>query len=355
MIILNESKIKYGKLDELLQDQLHDLRFSSNVNILVDLKEIYKKFFRPDIMTEFDSVQSVKEEILSDIINIIGHYRNYFYKRNKYTNFVFFYSTKKCDEILKTNPDYKKTYYDKYFEGHDDNEKKKISLFKEITKFLDIFINAVPHCRFFDTYKSDEFAYMKAYIANIPNNELTLILSNDDILFQLISNNVFVLDIKGIRSSLLRKDNVVSILSKRETSLTSNMIPLIVAIGGNDKYSISGLPRVALNRATQIVDYLVNKDIAHDENSVSVPIDFTKLDTNVKLEKKVFDNRDLITKNYFAIRSDTIYYKNKMLMDSEFATVTVNRSRRELEETNAKMFTRFPLQIDMLLRGEKGE
>ena len=220
-------------------------------------------------------------------------------------------------------------------------------------KFLDIFINAVPHCRFFDTYKSDEFAYMKAYIANIPNNELTLILSNDDILFQLISNNVFVLNIKGIRSSLLRKDNVVSILSKRETSLTSNMIPLIVAIGGNDKYSISGLPRVALNRATKIVDYLVNKDIAHDENSVSVPIDFTKLDTNVKLEKKVFDNRDLITKNYFAIRSDTIYYKNKMLMDSEFATVTVKRSRRELEDTNAKMFTRFPLQIDMLLRGEK--
>ena len=60
MIILNESKIKYEKLDELLQDQLHDLRFSSNVNILVDLKEIYKKFFRPDILTEFDSVQSVR-------------------------------------------------------------------------------------------------------------------------------------------------------------------------------------------------------------------------------------------------------------------------------------------------------
>lgn len=355
MIILNESKIKYEKLDELLQDQLHDLRFSSNVNILVDLKEIYKKFFRPDILTEFDSVQSVREEILSDIINIIGHYRNYFYKRNKYTNFVFFYSTKKCDEILRMNPDYKKTYYEKYFDGHDDNEKKKISLFKDVTNFLEVFINAIPHCRFFDTYKSDEFAYMKAYINKIPNNELTLILSNDDILFQLISNNVFVLDIKGIRSSLLRKDNVVALLSKRETSLTSNMIPLIVAIGGNDKYSISGLPRVALNRATKIVDYLVNKDVAHDENSVSVPIDFTKLDSNIKLEKKVFDNRDLITENYFAIRSDTIYYKNKMLMEAEFDNVSVKRSRHELEDINAKMFTRFPLQIDMILRGEKGD
>lgn len=355
MIILNESKIKYEKLDELLQDQLHDLRFSSNVNILVDLKEIYKKFFRPDILTEFDSVQSVREEILSDIINIIGHYRNYFYKRNKYTNLVFFYSTKKCSEILKTNPDYKKTYYEKYFDGHDDNEKKKISLFKDVTNFLEVFINAIPHCRFFDTYKSDEFAYMKAYIDKIPTNELTLILSNDDILFQLISNNVFVLDIKGIRSSLLRKDNVVALLSKRETSLTSNMIPLIVAIGGNDKYSISGLPRVALNRATKIVDYLVDKDIAHDENSVSVPIDFTKLDPNIKLEKKVFDNRDLITENYFAIRSDTIYYKNKMLMEAEFDNVSVKRNRRELEDINAKMFTRFPLQIDMILRGEKGD
>ena len=75
MIMLNESKIKYEKLDELLQDQLHDLRFSSNVNILVDLKEIYKKFFRPGILDKFDSVQIVKEEILSDIINTIGHYR----------------------------------------------------------------------------------------------------------------------------------------------------------------------------------------------------------------------------------------------------------------------------------------
>lgn len=49
MVIFNEAKPKYEKLDELLNDQLQDIRFSNQVNIIIDLKEVFKKFFRPDI------------------------------------------------------------------------------------------------------------------------------------------------------------------------------------------------------------------------------------------------------------------------------------------------------------------
>ena len=101
MVILNEAKPKHEHLDEILEDQLQDIRFSNQVNIIVDLKEILRKFFRPDIDAEIIPRRQLLEEISADIINTIGHYRNYFYKKGKYTTFYILYSKEKCEEILK--------------------------------------------------------------------------------------------------------------------------------------------------------------------------------------------------------------------------------------------------------------
>ena len=50
MIVLNESKIKYELLNELFRDYLEDIQFSTNTNIIVDLKEVIRKLFRPEIL-----------------------------------------------------------------------------------------------------------------------------------------------------------------------------------------------------------------------------------------------------------------------------------------------------------------
>ena len=111
MVIFNEAKPKYEKLDELLEEYIQDIRLSNQVNIIIDLKEILKKFFRPDVTSDNFSHRALIEEISSDIINTVGHYRNYFYKKGKYTNFYFLYSYEKCEKLIAENPNYKKDYY----------------------------------------------------------------------------------------------------------------------------------------------------------------------------------------------------------------------------------------------------
>ena len=105
MVIFNEAKPKYTKLDELLEMYLNDIRFSNQVNIIVDVKELIRKFFRPDIIIDNRNRRSLIEEISSDIINTLGHYRNYFYKKGKYTTFYFLYSFDKCQTLLSENSD----------------------------------------------------------------------------------------------------------------------------------------------------------------------------------------------------------------------------------------------------------
>ena len=92
MVIFNEAKPKYEKLDELLENYNQDIRLANQVNVIIDVKEITKKFFRPDVSSNIFSEKALKEEISSDLINTIGHYRNYFYKKGKYTNIFLLYS-----------------------------------------------------------------------------------------------------------------------------------------------------------------------------------------------------------------------------------------------------------------------
>ena len=146
MVIFNEAKPKYEKLDELFEPYILDIRFSNQVNIIVDLKEIAKKFLRPDVIAS-NPRSALIEEISSDMINVISHYRNYFYKKGKYTTFYFLYSFEKCEELKKKNPNYKETYYEKYF----DNEEAKVSLIKNSIKVVEKVISVVPNAFFIET------------------------------------------------------------------------------------------------------------------------------------------------------------------------------------------------------------
>ena len=54
MVILNEAKPKYEKLDELLEAYNQDIRLSNQVNIIIDVKGNYKEILSPRcLITDF--------------------------------------------------------------------------------------------------------------------------------------------------------------------------------------------------------------------------------------------------------------------------------------------------------------
>lgn len=350
MVIFNEAKPKYEKLDELLESYNQDLRLSSQVNIIIDLKEIVRKFFRPDVNIENFSQKILIEEISSDILNTIGHYRNYFYKKGKYTNFFILYSYSKCEKLLALNPEYKDEYYNKYFDDNDE----RTDIIKRSIQVVEKVSSVISHVNFIDTSKYDEFIYAK-YIKNtIKQNELILILSNDDIFFQLLDTNTVVLNLKGIKSDILTTKNAISILTKKDDyTFSSNLIPLLLAISGHKKYSIKGISSIALIKGCNIIQHLLNKELIKDVNSIEIPIEFSKLDPKNKLELSLINNKDTIIKNYELIRLDSLLYSSKVIIANDFISNGKIGSSNYFKDLNSKIFTSFPLQIEMILKGEK--
>jgi len=344
MIILNEIKIKYDHLDTLLEEKLQDIRFSNNVNVIIDLKEIYRKFFRPNMLTVEGSKKLIIEEISSDVINIISHYRNYFYKKGKYSSFYFLYSKEECEIFKKIYPEYKKSHYEKHFDSIEDAD--KIAILKKVTEVLEKIIPNIPNTIFINTSKYDEFVVAKFIVAKSNSNEINIVLSNDEVFTQLVDGHTFLLNIKGINTDLVDSSNAVANITKSKSKLSSNMIPFILAFGGTKHYSLNNFPGIALIKAVNIIEQLLKENSLSDNSFVEFP-EFDKTQNTFILE-----NYNELKLNYEIITGNKVLFSNTTDISTLFNKPKAPHSWNYFLELNSKIFTNFPLMLDMMLKGE---
>lgn len=372
MVILNEAKPKYEKLDELLESKMTDIRFSNQVTMIIDLKDILRKFFRPDLSAKNYPTKVLIEEISADVLNTIAHYRNYFFKRGKYTNFYILDSMKRSPELDEYYEGYREEFYSKYIDIEDkpgenisraefenmlpENEYKRYICGK-VRSVVSIVSKMFPHVYPIDTSDYGDLVYSKLIIENIKSNELVFILSNDQIMFQLVSNNVSVITPKGIKSEFITDKNIYQLQSKKDdmtTELSVGLYPLVLALAGVKKYSIKNVRGIGFYKGITLLESLIEKEKIVNAGSIAVPIEYSKLDKNDKLEKIFLENQELIDLNYNIIRGDLFLNKNKKLLISK---ITADHQRRysidEIKRLNEKIFVTVPIQLDMLLRGEK--
>jgi hypothetical protein len=352
MLILNEVKIKYDYLDQLLEEKLNDIRFGNDVNIVIDLKEIFRKFFRPNIMIDNLIGRDIIEEITSDIINVIGHYRNYLYKKGKYSTFYFLYSKSEC-EIMKTkHADYKKDYYSKYFHGENELDQHKASILKKVVEALDKIINHIPNASFINTSEFDEYVVASFLIGKTKPNEINLILSNDELMAQLISKNTFMLNIKGINTKILDESNSISVIIDKPTKVTNKLLPLLLSISGADRYNLENIERIGLIKGVNMIDKLLTSGKLLDTEYLDFPISQDTLSEKDRVEKVLKDNYDKITKNYNIIKSSDVLYSNVASLTVLFNKPKVMHTFSYYKDLNAKIFSTYPLNLDMMLKGE---
>jgi hypothetical protein len=350
MIIFKEIKVKYEYLDVILEEHLRNIRYSNNVNVIIDLKEVVRKVYRPDILDENSITNETIEELSSDIIGIAAHYRNYFYKNGKYSSIFFFYSGKECSIMKAKFPDYKKEYYQKYL--YDPERAIRRGLIEKAVNISDKIINKVPNCQFIDSSDYDEFVMTKFLVQQIPKNEFTLILSNDEVMAQLISSNVSIINMKSTNSDLLTETNAVSKIFKKDTNISSKLVSLVSALIGTQHYSLYNIPNVGPHRAIKAVEHLLNTGKIMDTEYITFPIKVEKLDAKNTIEKMLIEHYDGIKKNYEIIRADDVLHSNQTNIKIKFNKPIQTYSTNYFLELNAKVFTNHPISIDMLLKGE---
>lgn len=350
MIVLNEVKVKYEVLDELLKEQLQDIRFSTNVNVIIDVKEVVKKFFRKDLFPTIGTHEMIIQEIVADMVNIIGHYRNYFFKQGKYSTFYCLYSKKENSTFKEIYPEYKRYHYEKYFT--DPEESEKIALVKKSMVAFEKIVNSVPNSFFIDTSEFDEMIVAKHIISRTLPNELNVILSDDELMFQLLNEHTFILNLKGVLTKILDSKNAVSILIKRESELSSNMIPLLLTMSGVKRYSLNGIPNVALLKSESMIKSLIKRGVIMDSEYFKFPIEVEKLDPANKMDLRLLENYDQLSRDYSIITGNDILYSNELRISQLLNGHKKVGSKSYFLELNSKIFNTFPIQLDMLMKGE---
>jgi len=350
MVVLNEVKIKYDHLDSILKEKIQNIKFTNNITVIIDLKEIFRKIFRPNILLEENINSKTVEEVASDIINIISHYRNYFYKLGKYSSFYFVYSKSECEIMKNKYNGYKEEYYKKYF--YDPEKLKKIDTVNKAILIFERIINQIPNCFFIDSSKYDEFIITKFITMKIPKNELVFILSADEIMSQVLSKNTYMINIKGINSKLITEENAVSVLFEYSAKFSSKLIPLISSMTGTGRYNLKNIERIGPSRAIKIIEELLENQKLLDSEYISFPIKLDSLDPKIKLEKTIIDNFNLISNNFDIITSNDVLYSNLNNITTLFNKSTQIYSQNYFLELNSKIFSTYPLSLDMLLKGE---
>lgn len=350
MVVFNEMKIKYEALDTLLSDLISNIKFTSNVNVIVDVKEILKKVFRPDIFPEIIINKGLfLEEIVSDIIGIISHYRNYFFKRGKYSSFYFIYSEEKCEEFIKIYPDYKKEYYEKYFDMTQD----KSTIRSKIVHASKDIINKVPNCHFIDSSRFEDTSVVKFLKNKIEKNELTFLLSNDDFWFQCLEDtHIFALNCKGIKSQLLRACNIMDYISSgKNISFSAKLLPLVFSISGNSRYNLNNIKGIGIIKAINMVINLLLDGKISDTDYLEFPIKKEAL-KNTGIDKIILENFKTLSLNYRIITCNEVIYTHSTEIQALFNTAKTVLPENYFTELNAKLFNSYPLNLDMLFKGE---
>lgn len=352
MILINEAKPKYTRLDEILEPVLTDVRFARDIVMVIDLKDAIRKFYRPDITVDGDPGAAI-EEMSADIINIIAHYRNYFFKRGgRRTKFFILYSEEECSDITRDFPNYRYDYYQKRFA----EDTFKSNIVKKAVFILSKVAEIIPNVAYINTSDYDELVYVKRICEVAEKNRLVFILSTDYLLYQCLDDNVFAITVEGIRSELITKTNVMQRITKRddEFHFSSDLIPFLFTLAGIQKYSIPNIMGFANIRAATIIENMLKERKIYDCKTFGIPINFENLDEENKLDATFLLYEDELKEKYELLTRNSRLIKSSKLIDTKLLDLKkAPPTGTTFLELNAKIYNRYPLLIELLLKGEK--
>jgi hypothetical protein len=359
---LHSKKLRYDRLFNVIKDYIsRSTTEYDTVNIFIDLYDVVKQLYKPQIIEEIESMKSIyRWQICSEIINIAGHYRHFFASRmNKYTNIYFFYSSNPDSEYGK---DFRKEFNDKRFSKTNTEYSIINKVIQENFKLIQKFFEYIPHCYVINSYIVD-YTLVPYIILNHDDDGLasypTIILSNEEIYFQDLCNfeNCMQLLLKGEKSRIVTRENLWDeiILSTKKKDMEISMIPemytLLLSIIG---YKLFSLPKIknygvikGLNLLQNLIDKGVLSEIDYDERTL-----MSDLSTKCELTQ---DEIDIIVKN-FKILNHSNYntfgdYIQKILIQSRIERI----NKDVIQKINEKYFSHFPILMEYLFDGESYE
>lgn len=292
-IIFNLFKVKYIKLDKIINDTVGNIDFNKPFNIFINLEPIIKKLSSSNV-EEYLRVKTDErvKELISNIINLASHYRLFFTKNKVYSKVYFYYGYpfKSKHKLLTVNPNYRLYYENKY------NTNPNYFVLKDViktsiplTKIILDYIEGV----YFLTSNELEPSLIPTIIdsENACNN---FIITNDRYDFQHTLNGTnYIIVPKQDDSFVVTKNNLISTLKRLEKVETEELCeaefyPFILSIIGDKYRSIDKLKRVGVSSIISLINKAKEKQLIGNSSY--------SIDILLKIIKQ--EHRDNILNNF---------------------------------------------------------
>jgi|GEM_PF-5423387 len=336
------------------------------INVFIDLYSMFNQLFNPETIFLYSNMARKDKNILAaEVINIVGHYRNFFAKYvGLYTNFYLYYSSEKTLSKLDIDKSYKEEWYDKRL-NFDNNVfgnfsklfLKNLSLAKMISEYI-------PHVYVIDCKKVDHNLLPYLVINEFSYQEHTnIILTNDICQYGFVNHNQnnYILSIKSDKSKILEDEDIflITTKSKSKTALESDKLFLfrrffdfIISLGGEKKYNVKAVEGFSYLKALKIFHSLFRENkIVITNNSYTIETISEILIKNNYLDQNL---KESFEKNYKLL----VPYYNVSISKKSDIILILNQiidkvNTKSLKELNQELFYLHPINLDFVFIGEQ--
>ena len=348
-LYFNLFKVKFSKLDGIIEKNIGMLPKGSNVNVFINLEDILRKLANPKV-DEYLRVSGENKhiELISEIINLASHYRLYFTKNKIHSN-VFLYVQYPFKGIQKNsifNKDYRKYYYHKF-----NNDISYFSLSEALH-------NAIPLAKIVLEYIEGVYFIESGNVENslVPKvvmehtNPVDLknmkvdanfIVSSGIYDYQYVNHNTYIIISKQDDSEILTKNNVIDYMKRTNDILSrynvsSTFIPFILSIIGNKHRNIYNIKGYGIKKVFKLLD------AALTENLITENMD------NINLLSGIIKSgyRDIIMNNFYCT---DIGFQYKQLNAKDINDITSQIVDKfdnvSLKRINDEFFINTPLNL----------
>ena len=363
-----EKQVPYEVLNDTISKEIPKISKTNNINILLDMDSIFNTIWKPYTIGFFeDGLKHTESYTLSlAILNLIGHYRNYFAKSfRKYTTFYLYRSTSKSQYHLKVDKNYKKTFYahrydeDAYHEVRD--------YVDENYKIVEKVVGMLPNIFYLDIDHMDDTVFPYKFLTSygkLNGGDATIIMSNRHTAFinQHLLTNCYVMSLRSLKTKLSSNvDNIRLMMTNSSPTsmpkfLKDNKLPFLIdyiipvlSLSGYSNFDIKNIEGKKITKVLKAVKKAIDDG---DLPEYREPINKTmkKMGVagifNVSEVGLVMKNIRLLTVNKIAN-----LYSNEF-MERIYDQIDYTKDLDTLNYINSKYYQNY-LRIDFLYEGEK--
>lgn len=264
--VINFHKVKYDHLTQLIRDSKME---GSKINIFINLDCILDLFYTEKMIPLVSSLRHHENIILTaEIINLIAHYRHFFWSRFRASSKFYFYS---CTEVPRWQSS-KNSDYMCFFNIKKDEDHLLYGavnqVFNSNLRLVNLISTYVKGAYYIESNGLEPSVIPYYLIKNVAKkDECNLILTADKMEYDLTNlDNTFILRARGNKSKIIGRADILdhkfkNVKYRPKNNFSPDLYPLIYAIDGYNKRNIGKVKGITFVKGMKMLDELIDKKV----------------------------------------------------------------------------------------------